>query len=67
VPCSSLLVVKKARRDEASTTKASHLGNREFQYALIANAFYLPLHLLPDAESGLEKESAPRVTAPRKV
>jgi len=36
---------------------------------LIANAFYLPHHLLPDAEGGLEKESAPRprVTAPRKV
>src|SRR6516162_7095502 len=27
---------------------------------LIANAFYLPRHLLPDAESGLEQESAPR-------
>jgi glutathione-regulated potassium-efflux system ancillary protein KefC len=36
---------------------------------LIANAFYLPRHLLPDAERGLEKESAPRprVTAPSKV
>ena len=36
---------------------------------LIANAFYLPRHLLPDAESGLESESSTRstVTASRKM
>jgi glutathione-regulated potassium-efflux system ancillary protein KefC len=36
---------------------------------LIANAFYLPRHLLPDAENGIEEASAPRskATAPSKV
>jgi glutathione-regulated potassium-efflux system ancillary protein KefC len=51
-----------------STLVAAVIGSAVVP-TLIANAFYLPRHLLPDAESGIEKESAPRprVTAPRKV